>query len=184
MSRCNDSVQIQFHENRLCILYIHCVPEKGTQDSHWVTLIKLVIKKCRLGTNPCLLSVSHCHHRYQHPVDNAGLFSFMTFNWLTSLAMLAHKKGQLFLEDIWAVSQFESCETNRRRSVLISPIKALIQLKYMLFRPSRGNLFIQYYGVTKVVIPWYQYHRQSRAGYLIQHQSVHVNLLRKKISLN
>ncbi|XP_077104559.1 ATP-binding cassette sub-family C member 5 [Siphateles boraxobius] len=53
--------------------------------------------------------------KYQHPVDNAGLFSFMTFNWLTSLAMLAHKKGQLFLEDIWAVSQFESCETNRRR---------------------------------------------------------------------
>ncbi|KTG37988.1 hypothetical protein cypCar_00012072 [Cyprinus carpio] len=53
--------------------------------------------------------------RYQHPVDNAGLFSFMTFNWLTSLVLLAHKKGQLFLEDIWAVSQFESCETNHRR---------------------------------------------------------------------
>uniref|UniRef100_A0A8C2DVI9 ATP-binding cassette, sub-family C (CFTR/MRP), member 5 n=1 Tax=Cyprinus carpio TaxID=7962 RepID=A0A8C2DVI9_CYPCA len=52
---------------------------------------------------------------YQHPVDNAGLFSFMTFNWLTSLVVLAHKKGQLFLEDIWAVSQFESCEANRRR---------------------------------------------------------------------
>uniref|UniRef100_A0A8C2GZK3 ATP-binding cassette sub-family C member 5 n=1 Tax=Cyprinus carpio TaxID=7962 RepID=A0A8C2GZK3_CYPCA len=39
----------------------------------------------------------------------------MTFNWLTSLVLLAHKKGQLFLEDIWAVSQFESCETNHRR---------------------------------------------------------------------
>uniref|UniRef100_A0A672RNH9 ATP-binding cassette sub-family C member 5 n=1 Tax=Sinocyclocheilus grahami TaxID=75366 RepID=A0A672RNH9_SINGR len=51
----------------------------------------------------------------EHPVDNAGLFSFMTFNWLTSLVVLAHKKGQLFLEDIWAVSQFESCEANRRR---------------------------------------------------------------------
>uniref|UniRef100_A0A672RNK1 ATP-binding cassette, sub-family C (CFTR/MRP), member 5 n=1 Tax=Sinocyclocheilus grahami TaxID=75366 RepID=A0A672RNK1_SINGR len=59
---------------------------------------------------------SLCHPRYQHPVDNAGLFSFMTFNWLTSLVVLAHKKGQLFLEDIWAVSQFESCEANRRRS--------------------------------------------------------------------
>uniref|UniRef100_A0A671LM74 Multidrug resistance-associated protein 5-like n=1 Tax=Sinocyclocheilus anshuiensis TaxID=1608454 RepID=A0A671LM74_9TELE len=59
---------------------------------------------------------SLCHHRYQHPVDNAGLFSFMTFNWLASLVVLAHKKGQLFLEDIWAVSQFESCEVNRHRS--------------------------------------------------------------------
>uniref|UniRef100_A0A9J7XFN9 ATP-binding cassette sub-family C member 5 n=1 Tax=Cyprinus carpio carpio TaxID=630221 RepID=A0A9J7XFN9_CYPCA len=69
-----------------------------------------------LKTNPRLLSCfSLCHHRYQHPVDNAGLFSFMTFNWLTSLVLLAHKKGQLFLEDIWAVSQFESCETNHRR---------------------------------------------------------------------
>uniref|UniRef100_A0A672SY73 Multidrug resistance-associated protein 5-like n=1 Tax=Sinocyclocheilus grahami TaxID=75366 RepID=A0A672SY73_SINGR len=71
-------------------------------------------------TNPRLLSLllscfSLGHHRYQHPVDNAGLFSFMTFNWLTSLVVLAHKKGQLFLEDIWAVSQFESCEVNHRR---------------------------------------------------------------------
>uniref|UniRef100_A0A8B9L4N1 ATP-binding cassette sub-family C member 5 n=1 Tax=Astyanax mexicanus TaxID=7994 RepID=A0A8B9L4N1_ASTMX len=53
--------------------------------------------------------------KHQHPVDNAGLFSFMTFNWLTPLALLAHKKGQLFLEDVWAVSQWESCETNRKR---------------------------------------------------------------------
>ncbi|XP_046891464.1 multidrug resistance-associated protein 5 [Hypomesus transpacificus] len=53
--------------------------------------------------------------KHQHPVDNAGLFSFMTFSWLTPLAMRAHRKGQLLLEDIWAVSQWESCETNRRR---------------------------------------------------------------------
>ncbi|XP_048025054.1 multidrug resistance-associated protein 5 [Megalobrama amblycephala] len=63
----------------------------------------------------CVLKPIRSTSKHQHPVDNAGLFSFMTFNWLTSLAMLAHKKGQLFLEDIWAVSQFESCETNRRR---------------------------------------------------------------------
>ncbi|XP_066541768.1 multidrug resistance-associated protein 5 [Hoplias malabaricus] len=53
--------------------------------------------------------------KHQHPVDNAGLFSFMTFNWLTPLALQAHKKGQLFLEDVWPVSQWESCETNRKR---------------------------------------------------------------------
>uniref|UniRef100_A0A8C1VJ24 ATP-binding cassette, sub-family C (CFTR/MRP), member 5 n=1 Tax=Cyprinus carpio TaxID=7962 RepID=A0A8C1VJ24_CYPCA len=63
----------------------------------------------------CVLKPIRSTSKYQHPVDNAGFFSFMTFNWLTSLVLLAHKKGQLFLEDIWAVSQFESCETNHRR---------------------------------------------------------------------
>uniref|UniRef100_A0A672SZC7 Multidrug resistance-associated protein 5-like n=1 Tax=Sinocyclocheilus grahami TaxID=75366 RepID=A0A672SZC7_SINGR len=63
----------------------------------------------------CVLKPIRSTSKYQHPVDNAGLFSFMTFNWLTSLVVLAHKKGQLFLEDIWAVSQFESCEVNHRR---------------------------------------------------------------------
>ncbi|XP_035239757.1 multidrug resistance-associated protein 5 isoform X2 [Anguilla anguilla] len=53
--------------------------------------------------------------KHQHPVDNAGLLSFMTFSWLTPLALKAHKKGQLFLEDVWAVSEWESCETNRKR---------------------------------------------------------------------
>uniref|UniRef100_A0A4W5KZE0 ATP-binding cassette sub-family C member 5 n=1 Tax=Hucho hucho TaxID=62062 RepID=A0A4W5KZE0_9TELE len=57
----------------------------------------------------------HSPHRHEHPVDNAGLFSFMTFNWLTPLAVHAHRKGQLLLEDVWAVSQFESCEVNHRR---------------------------------------------------------------------
>ncbi|MCI4379410.1 hypothetical protein PGIGA_G00227900 [Pangasianodon gigas] len=53
--------------------------------------------------------------KHEHPVDNAGLFSFMTFSWLTPLAKTAHRKGQLLLEDIWAVSQWESCETNSKR---------------------------------------------------------------------
>ncbi|XP_076846892.1 ATP-binding cassette sub-family C member 5 isoform X2 [Brachyhypopomus gauderio] len=53
--------------------------------------------------------------KHQHPVDNAGLFSFMTFSWLTPLAKLAHRKGQLFLEDVWAVSRWESCAINCRR---------------------------------------------------------------------
>uniref|UniRef100_A0A8C7UJB3 ATP-binding cassette sub-family C member 5 n=1 Tax=Oncorhynchus mykiss TaxID=8022 RepID=A0A8C7UJB3_ONCMY len=53
--------------------------------------------------------------KHEHPVDNAGLFSFMTFNWLTPLAVHAHRKGQLLLEDVWSVSQFESCEVNHRR---------------------------------------------------------------------
>ncbi|XP_053356806.1 multidrug resistance-associated protein 5 [Clarias gariepinus] len=53
--------------------------------------------------------------KHEHPVDNAGLFSFMTFSWLTPLAKMAHAKGQLLLEDIWAVSRWENCETNSKR---------------------------------------------------------------------
>ncbi|XP_024233200.1 multidrug resistance-associated protein 5-like [Oncorhynchus tshawytscha] len=52
---------------------------------------------------------------HEHLVDNASLFSFMTFNWLIPLAVHAHRKGQLQLEDVWAVSQFESCKVNRHR---------------------------------------------------------------------
>ncbi|XP_041125877.1 multidrug resistance-associated protein 5-like [Polyodon spathula] len=53
--------------------------------------------------------------KHKHPVDNAGLFSLMTFNWLTPVAAKAHKKGELFLEDIWALSKLESSEHNSKR---------------------------------------------------------------------
>ncbi|KAM4694748.1 ATP-binding cassette sub-family C member 5 isoform 4-T5 [Discoglossus pictus] len=53
--------------------------------------------------------------KHQHPVDNAGLFSFMTFSWLTPLARLAYRKGELFLEDVWALSKHESSDVNSRR---------------------------------------------------------------------
>ncbi|XP_065816052.1 multidrug resistance-associated protein 5 [Labrus bergylta] len=54
-------------------------------------------------------------HRCDHPVDSAGLFSFMTFHWLTPLASLARRKGQLLLDDIWPVSERESCHANSLR---------------------------------------------------------------------
>ncbi|XP_033895559.3 ATP-binding cassette sub-family C member 5-like isoform X1 [Acipenser ruthenus] len=53
--------------------------------------------------------------KHKHPVDNAGLFSLMTFNWLTPVAAQAHKKGELNLEDVWALSKLESSEHNSRR---------------------------------------------------------------------
>ncbi|XP_067897765.1 ATP-binding cassette sub-family C member 5-like [Heterodontus francisci] len=53
--------------------------------------------------------------KQQHPVDNAGFFSFMTFSWLTSLAFTAYKKGELLLEDVWPLSKYESSEVNSRR---------------------------------------------------------------------
>ncbi|XP_013884203.1 ATP-binding cassette sub-family C member 5 [Austrofundulus limnaeus] len=53
--------------------------------------------------------------RCEHPVDSAGLLSFMTFHWLTPLAVSARRKGQLLLEDIWPVAPRERCRDNSRR---------------------------------------------------------------------
>ncbi|CAI5692427.1 ATP-binding cassette sub-family C member 5 isoform X3 [Oreochromis niloticus] len=65
-----------------------------------------------------LIDSPHLHPlqlRWDHPVDSAGFFSFMTFNWLTPLAMCARRKKQLLLDDVWAVSQRESCHDNSMR---------------------------------------------------------------------
>ncbi|XP_076590730.1 ATP-binding cassette sub-family C member 5 isoform X5 [Chaetodon auriga] len=56
-----------------------------------------------------------CVLRCDHPVDSAGLFSFMTFHWLTPLAVHARRTGQLLLDDIWPVSQQEGCHANSLR---------------------------------------------------------------------
>uniref|UniRef100_A0A2K6GKF2 ATP binding cassette subfamily C member 5 n=1 Tax=Propithecus coquereli TaxID=379532 RepID=A0A2K6GKF2_PROCO len=53
--------------------------------------------------------------KHQHPVDNAGLFSCMTFSWLSPLAHMAHKKGELLMEDVWSLSKHESSDVNCRR---------------------------------------------------------------------
>lgn len=53
--------------------------------------------------------------KHAHPVDNAGLFSFTTFSWLTPLAHLAYKKGELFLENVWPLSDHETSNINSRR---------------------------------------------------------------------
>ncbi|XP_004424724.1 PREDICTED: multidrug resistance-associated protein 5 isoform X1 [Ceratotherium simum simum] len=53
--------------------------------------------------------------KHQHPVDNAGLFSCMTFSWLSPLARTAHRKGELSMEDVWSLSKHESSDVNCRR---------------------------------------------------------------------
>ncbi|KAJ7324685.1 hypothetical protein JRQ81_017705 [Phrynocephalus forsythii] len=53
--------------------------------------------------------------KHPHPLDNAGLFSYMTFSWLTPLARTAYKKGELETEDVWSLSIHESSEVNSRR---------------------------------------------------------------------
>uniref|UniRef100_A0A8C1T3K2 ATP-binding cassette sub-family C member 5 n=1 Tax=Cyprinus carpio TaxID=7962 RepID=A0A8C1T3K2_CYPCA len=58
----------------------------------------------------------HCLHRqHQHPVDNAGFFSFMTLQWLSPLAWRAHKESCLKIEDVWGLSCHEASETNCQR---------------------------------------------------------------------
>ncbi|XP_054556383.1 ATP-binding cassette sub-family C member 5 isoform X2 [Talpa occidentalis] len=53
--------------------------------------------------------------KHQHPVDNAGLFSCMTFSWLSPLARMAHRKGELSMDDVWSLSKYESSDVNCRR---------------------------------------------------------------------
>ncbi|KAK3526468.1 hypothetical protein QTP70_028681, partial [Hemibagrus guttatus] len=62
-----------------------------------------------------LLKPFRITHKHQHPVDNAGLFSFMTLHWLSSLAWKAHKASSLMMEDIWGLSCHEAAETNFHR---------------------------------------------------------------------
>uniref|UniRef100_A0A4W5NVW4 ATP-binding cassette sub-family C member 5 n=1 Tax=Hucho hucho TaxID=62062 RepID=A0A4W5NVW4_9TELE len=52
---------------------------------------------------------------HQHPVDNAGLFSFMTLHWLTPLARRAHKTSSLSIDDVWGLSCHEASEFNCQR---------------------------------------------------------------------
>ncbi|XP_051715808.1 ATP-binding cassette sub-family C member 5 isoform X2 [Ctenopharyngodon idella] len=54
-------------------------------------------------------------HKHQHPVDNAGFFSFMTLQWLSPLAWRAHKASCLKMEDVWGLSCNEASETNCQR---------------------------------------------------------------------
>ncbi|XP_062915882.1 ATP-binding cassette sub-family C member 5-like [Mobula hypostoma] len=54
-------------------------------------------------------------HKHKHPIDNSGLFSFMTLNWLSPLAWKAYKYSRLEMTDLWNLSCNESSETNSRR---------------------------------------------------------------------
>ncbi|XP_067903704.1 ATP-binding cassette sub-family C member 5-like [Heterodontus francisci] len=54
-------------------------------------------------------------HKYKHPIDNSGLFSFMTLNWLSPLAWKAFKYSRLEMTDLWSLSYNESSELNSQR---------------------------------------------------------------------
>uniref|UniRef100_A0A8D3AKW7 ATP-binding cassette sub-family C member 5 n=1 Tax=Scophthalmus maximus TaxID=52904 RepID=A0A8D3AKW7_SCOMX len=66
------------------------------------------------------LHLTHFHvfflySRHQHPVDNAGLFSFMTLHWLSPLALKAYKASSLSIDDVWGLSCHEASEINCQR---------------------------------------------------------------------
>lgn len=62
-----------------------------------------------------LLKPFRITHKHQHPVDNAGLFSFMTLHWLSPLALKAYKQSSLSLDDVWGVSCHEASAVNSQR---------------------------------------------------------------------
>ncbi|XP_042196500.1 multidrug resistance-associated protein 5 isoform X2 [Callorhinchus milii] len=62
-----------------------------------------------------LLKPFRTTHKHKHPIDNSGLLSFMTLNWLSPLAWKAYKSSQLVMTDLWGLSCNESSEGNSRR---------------------------------------------------------------------
>ncbi|KAM4795961.1 MIT domain-containing protein 1 [Rhinophrynus dorsalis] len=62
-----------------------------------------------------LLKPFRTTHRHQHPIDNAGLFSFMTLNWITPLARKAYKLSEIQMSDLWGLPGQESSEINCQR---------------------------------------------------------------------
>jgi hypothetical protein len=54
-------------------------------------------------------------------VDSAGLFSFISFSWLSQYMYKAYKKG-LTAEDIPEGSPLDSCDLNAQRYMKVSDI--------------------------------------------------------------
>ncbi|KAM3932947.1 MIT domain-containing protein 1 isoform 2-T3 [Leptodactylus fuscus] len=54
-------------------------------------------------------------HSHQHPIDNAGLFSFMTLNWITPLARKVYRESKLHIHDLWDLPSQDSSEVNSWR---------------------------------------------------------------------
>ncbi|XP_061690972.1 ATP-binding cassette sub-family C member 5 isoform X1 [Syngnathoides biaculeatus] len=72
-------------------------------------------KRGRYRQSIQLLKPFRITHKHQHPVDNAGLFSFMTLHWLSPLALRAYKTSSLSIDDVWGLSCHEASEVNCQR---------------------------------------------------------------------
>ncbi|XP_076862008.1 ATP-binding cassette sub-family C member 5 isoform X2 [Brachyhypopomus gauderio] len=72
-------------------------------------------RKSRYHHSLQLLKPLRITHKHRHPVDNAGLFSFMTLHWLSPLAWKAHRASRLNVDDVWGLSAHEASDSNFSR---------------------------------------------------------------------
>ncbi|XP_036403959.1 multidrug resistance-associated protein 5 [Megalops cyprinoides] len=88
------------------------LPDPEEEEAEVIRVLK---RKGRYRQSLQLLKPFRITHKHQHPVDNAGLFSFMTLHWLSPLAWRAHKMSSLAIEDVWGLSCHEASDTNYQR---------------------------------------------------------------------
>ncbi|XP_076005263.1 ATP-binding cassette sub-family C member 5 [Genypterus blacodes] len=89
-----------------------CEPEEEEVETESVKGLK---RRGRYRHSLQLLKPFRITHKHQHPVDNTGLFSFMTLHWLSPLAFKAYKSSSLSLDDVWGLSCHEASESNCQR---------------------------------------------------------------------
>ncbi|XP_061091022.1 ATP-binding cassette sub-family C member 5 [Conger conger] len=90
-------------------------PPEPEEEEVEAEMMRAVKRKGRYRKSLQLLKPFRVTHKHQHPVDNAGLFSFMTLHWLTPLALRAYRTSGLSMEDVWGLSCHEASETNCQR---------------------------------------------------------------------
>ncbi|XP_016378267.1 multidrug resistance-associated protein 5-like [Sinocyclocheilus rhinocerous] len=92
-----------------------CPPQTLPDPDDEVELSTETKRRGRYRQSLQILKPFRITHKHQHPVDNAGFFSFMTLQWLSPLAWRAHKASCLKIEDVWGLSCHEASETNCQR---------------------------------------------------------------------
>ncbi|XP_035267041.1 multidrug resistance-associated protein 5 [Anguilla anguilla] len=90
-------------------------PPDPEEEEVEAEMMRAVKRKGRYRKSLQLLKPFRITHKHQHPVDNAGLFSFMTLHWLSPLALRAHRASNLSMEDVWGLSCHEASDTNCQR---------------------------------------------------------------------
>ncbi|KAJ8338552.1 hypothetical protein SKAU_G00375180 [Synaphobranchus kaupii] len=90
-------------------------PPDPEEEEAEAEMMRIVKRKGRYRKSLQLLKPFRITHKHQHPVDNAGLFSFMTLHWLSPLALRAHRTSSLSMGDVWGLSCHEASDTNCQR---------------------------------------------------------------------
>ncbi|XP_066571078.1 ATP-binding cassette sub-family C member 5 isoform X2 [Amia ocellicauda] len=110
-----DVLESAAHAEGLALYSTDTSDPQALQDQEEEEEVCRVKRKHRYRHSLQLLKPFRTTHKHQHPVDNAGLLSFMTLQWLTPLALKAYKMSNLEIEDVWGLSSHEASETNCER---------------------------------------------------------------------